>query len=608
MSSRVTRVFGLGLVCALGMAVGCGRSELAAELGPQVAGCAAGLLHCAGVCVDADDDARNCGGCGRTCPGQQSCRAGRCEPPACADGLRACNGVCFDLRSDATHCGGCGIACGRGVPCRDGRCDESQACLPPATVCGDSCVSLSTDANHCGACFNACAGSSICDAGICVPGCTSGLDACADDCVDLAFDPQHCGACEVVCESNQVCNQGRCEDRSCEAGLVACGGECVDLQWDSNHCGECFTPCPGGASCASGVCRCPELRTLCGDECVFLNADSEHCGECGHECTSDETCEGGECVSTCGDSLVLCGDACVNVATDVNHCGACDTECTSGDHCVDGACRAACDWDIDLFPIEVDIDGTSVGDLTLDDDCNLYVGKQPGAVHRVDAQTHEIELLTEVETYVRGIVFRPEDGLLYFSTQDRVHRMATDGSDLVELENTNIGQHLNGMTIAPAGWGEFGGYLMLVRSDGLVIAINPDEPLPTVIATMTPFISDLEFDGQTLYVAAYTERRIVRVDPDGQVTAFADVPCNPDGLTVAPGSHLFVACGDANELYSYSLADGTGTLVGEAALNGLWAPSGLLWDGTDTLIVLEETLLDDVVQPDGSVLRAYDPL
>lgn len=307
-------------------------------------------------------------------------------------------------------------------------------------------------------------------------------------------------------------------------------------------------------------------------------------------------------MAVCSEPRIRCGDDCVNVNTHPNHCGACDNPCEAGQRCVQGECRQNCDWDLDWFPIDLDINAVAVGDLTLDFECNLYVGKQPGTVFRVDVQTREVETLATIETYVRGIVFRPEDGLLYFSSQDRVHRMARDGSDLVELENTNIGQHLNGMTMAPPEWGAFGGDLILARSDGLVIAIDPDDPLPTVIAELTPFISDVEFDGSTLYVAAYSEQRIMTVEPDGQVTAFVDAPCAPDGLSVAPGSDLFIACGDDNELYRYSFSAMAWTLLSEASLNGQFAPSGLLWDGTDTLIVLEQ-----VSEPTGAVLKGYEP-
>jgi hypothetical protein len=49
---------------------------------------------CNGVCVDTDDDPKNCGGCGTGC-GNQSC----------------CSGFCSDTSNDLVNCGGCNMPC-----------------------------------------------------------------------------------------------------------------------------------------------------------------------------------------------------------------------------------------------------------------------------------------------------------------------------------------------------------------------------------------------------------------------------------------------------------------------------------------------------------------
>jgi len=61
--------------------------------------CAAGQTACGHRCVDAANDAANCGGCGLPCAAAQTCQAGVCR---CAAGMRDCNGACV---SETSPCG-----------------------------------------------------------------------------------------------------------------------------------------------------------------------------------------------------------------------------------------------------------------------------------------------------------------------------------------------------------------------------------------------------------------------------------------------------------------------------------------------------------------------
>jgi hypothetical protein len=164
---------------------------------------------------------------------------------------------------------------------------------------------------------------------------------------------------------------------------------------------------------------------------------------------------------------------------------------------------------------------------------------------------------------------------------------------LVALANTTIGEHLNGMTLAPPGWGAYGDRLLIAKSDGGLVVVDPEEPSVTLLTQLDPFVSDVEFWGEHLYAAAFSDSRLVKVDESGNVTETFAAPCEPDGLAARPGGTLVVGCGNADELYGFDGVDWN--LLGYAALNGLWAPTGMVWDGTGTLIVLE----------DGSALHGY---
>ncbi|AKV00311.1 hypothetical protein AKJ09_06974 [Labilithrix luteola] len=95
--------------------------------------CAPGETLCFGVlCVHADDDPDNCGGCNQRCAGfgrphyAPTCTlgvcGGRCEEKfADCDGLTD-NGCEIDTRVDNRNCGSCGHACLPGQVCSAGEC------------------------------------------------------------------------------------------------------------------------------------------------------------------------------------------------------------------------------------------------------------------------------------------------------------------------------------------------------------------------------------------------------------------------------------------------------------------------------------------------------
>lgn len=89
--------------------------------------CPEGETLCAGACVQTATDAAHCGGCGRTCDGEDPCRDGVC---GCPEGRTGCGRVCRDLERDPLHCGRCGVECATGERCAAGAC----ACMGAAAL------------------------------------------------------------------------------------------------------------------------------------------------------------------------------------------------------------------------------------------------------------------------------------------------------------------------------------------------------------------------------------------------------------------------------------------------------------------------------------------
>lgn len=83
--------------------------------------CPADRLLCNTTCIDARTDNSNCGFCGKTCPGGQTCVNGNCLM-SCSSGKTSCPGGCYNLLIDPDHCGTCLNNCPAGLICSGGQC------------------------------------------------------------------------------------------------------------------------------------------------------------------------------------------------------------------------------------------------------------------------------------------------------------------------------------------------------------------------------------------------------------------------------------------------------------------------------------------------------
>jgi hypothetical protein len=112
-------------------------------------------------------------------PGSELPAGAECTGPECScqGGLTACNQsllsgggdsvLCVDLQNDASHCGGCGTLCALGQVCVGGAC--AAMCPQGLTPCGGSCADVASDSLNCGACGRACT-AGACSGGACPAG------------------------------------------------------------------------------------------------------------------------------------------------------------------------------------------------------------------------------------------------------------------------------------------------------------------------------------------------------------------------------------------------------------------------------------------------------
>ena len=307
-----TRAKSLGfwtVLLALAFPAACGSSGV---VGGR---CAASHIDCNGQCVDAQNDANNCGGCGRKCKPGVMCEDALCE------GVPADNGGASGNGGGSNADSGAGGTAGEDDAgnLTDANPDGDAGCMPPydtPNACGDCHTTCSDLKPNCAPYGE--------DEYVCVAKCEAPLVACDGQCVDPAeyTTPEACGGCDVKCPASKpFCSadaEGVYACKSlCDAPLVECNGQCVPPVFDTPEaCGACNAACPKARPTCSPddmgsfkcVLVCDDPLKECNGKCVDFNIDANNCGSCGNVCLSG-ICQSGMCVGAKDGHVVL---ACMN--------------------------------------------------------------------------------------------------------------------------------------------------------------------------------------------------------------------------------------------------------------------------------------------------------
>ncbi|MEI9951573.1 MAG: hypothetical protein WDO74_21990 [Pseudomonadota bacterium] len=295
--------------------------------------CAASHVDCNGQCVDAQNDANNCGGCGRKCKAGVTCEDALCDGvPAGGGGGASGNGGAAGNSGNGGN-GGSSADAGAGGSSAASGSDDDAGNLSDAHPDGDAgCMPPYDNAATCGNCQTACSGAKpVCapvgqDDHLCVAACPFPLVECNGQCVEPTFTtPEACGGCAVKCTAAKpLCSPNAdgayiCKSL-CDAPLVECNGQCVQAVFDTPEaCGACNLQCPAakptcspdGVGSYKCVLLCDDPLKECNGQCVDFNIDADNCGSCGNVCLSG-ICQGGMCVGAKDGHVVL---ACMNFQT-----------------------------------------------------------------------------------------------------------------------------------------------------------------------------------------------------------------------------------------------------------------------------------------------------
>lgn len=225
------------------------------------------------------------------------------------------------------------------------------------------------------------------------------------------------------------------------------------------------------------------------------------------------------------------------------------------------------------------------GDIAFDSDGNLLLtGGYDGNVSLVNRQTCTLSNITQIPDTILSVVDYPGNDTLYAGGDSGIYEVDRDTGTFNKVVNDSI---INAMVVAPQGYGAYGGDIIFIAYNEVYAYDPASANPPELIVSLPQVVSDLVFGGDgTLYIADYNQGKIITLASNGTATDFVTGLGGVDGLTVDTQSGtLFAACSSPDRLYSIDIASKTKTELSTINFDGGYYPSGIVFDGFETLIM-----------------------
>jgi len=271
------------------------------------------------------------------------------------------------------------------------------------------------------------------------------------------------------------------------------------------------------------------------------------------------------------------------------------TSCTPGNGPTPPPKKALSAFNTSCLPLTVTGTDGGYGSFTFDANGNLlFVVNDSDEIRLLDRNTCTV---TTVATGVSGVSGNTLEGMTYYQNSifvgddyGKIYQVnPTNGSST--LLTTISSGTINGLVIAPAAYGSYGGQLIVATEDGDIYAVDQSvaSPTPVLIANIGgSYASALIFgsDG-TLYVADWNNSKIVTVTAAGVVADFATGLNGPDGLAIDDNAGLlYVANSNDDTLKSVTIPGGSVSTVTSVDFDDGWYPSPIIYDATSNLLLM----------------------
>ncbi|MFT6398222.1 MAG: hypothetical protein ACJAYU_002979 [Bradymonadia bacterium] len=240
-------------------------------------------------------------------------------------------------------------------------------------------------------------------------------------------------------------------------------------------------------------------------------------------------------------------------------------------------------WNPDWFPVSVSLGSAGFGDLAWDGTDILAAGTN-GKVLRVsysDRTTSEILLPTT--SYLLGVVALESGEIWASDSIGGVYRVPVAGPPTLVVA---LGVRVHSLTVAPPGFGDYGGEVLATTNTGVVTAIADDGSTRSVGSLAGASLSNAAFapDG-AFYVVNNRDDSLHTMTSGGVWTAIASGMSGADGVVLnAEGTRAYVTASNSNELYEVSLPGGATSVVSTFSINGGDNTTGMLLNGTGEII------------------------
>jgi len=206
-------------------------------------------------------------------------------------------------------------------------------------------------------------------------------------------------------------------------------------------------------------------------------------------------------------------------------------------------------------------------------------------VSRADASVSEA-VENVVNNSINGAAYRRSDASVYVTLDNPNEMWRLEPGDLWTMV-AELPELPTGVTVAPAGYGDFGDMLIWTSVNGNLLVTDPNDGTSQVFASPGNQASAVAFgpDG-TLYAVVYTTGVISTVEPDGTLTEFYDLPAAADGLVVsADNQSLYVShFGFGAGIDAIKIPGVVFSEIIAADFDSGYYPSGLLLDGAGHLL------------------------